>query len=136
MNLSTYKQMNNYRYIYGNHLQESNRTAGDKKGHEIFKNSFADLKLRVDTVEKRINELPNRTIKIIQKKTQRKRECGGKKKMQNNIKSSKIDIIGGPSRNKKRNEAEDIFEEIMAEDLEKSIKKKKRSKQLREPKVK
>lgn len=49
---------------------------------------------------------------------------GGKKKMQNNIKSSKIYIIGGPSRNKTQNEAEDIFEEIMAEDLKNQLKKK------------
>jgi len=40
-------------------------------------------------------------------------------KMWNNIKSSNICIIGSPRRNKKQNEAEDIFEETMAEDLEK-----------------
>lgn len=44
--------------------------------------------------------------------------------MWNNIKSSNICIIEGPRGNKKQNEAEDKFEETMAEDLEKSIKKK------------
>lgn len=76
-----YKQVSNYNHIYGNYIEEPNGNARDKKAcHKRFKNSFADLIIRVDTVEKRIKELPDRPIKILQKKIQRKES--GKKRTQ------------------------------------------------------